>query len=137
MTVRYRARDLLEVRPATMPWTNNLRLVAPVFTALVGFTAAGNSLDGILVALGAYIALFGAGQPGRRRLKTFGMMSALMLAPIGCGAAVADSAAMTTVGYAGLALIPLPASVVVDLGPPGPYFLALMVGRGALPGASG
>lgn len=133
--MRIGVRELIEVRPGSMPWRDNLRLVAPVFVALIGFTVAGELLDGLLVALGAYIVLFGAGQPGRRRLRTFLVVAALMLASITCGVAAAGSLTLTTLGYVGVAAVAVVASIVVDIGPPGPYFFPLMLGGGTLLGA--
>jgi hypothetical protein len=55
----------------TMGWKDNRHLVAPVFVEFVGFTALDRFVDGVLVALGAYIVLFDAGQPGPRRPLRF------------------------------------------------------------------
>ncbi|MGH8141368.1 MAG: hypothetical protein ACREU2_02430 [Steroidobacteraceae bacterium] len=43
-------------------------LLAPVWIGFLGGVACGRPTDGLLVALGGYIILFGNGQPARRRL---------------------------------------------------------------------
>ena len=130
-------RELVAIRPAAMPWKDNLRLVAPVLLALAVFTAMGSFLTGLLVGLGAYIVLFGAGQPGRRRLRTFVVVSVIMLASITCGMLASGSVGLITLAYVLAAVVTVVASIVVDIGAPGPFFFPLMVGGGALLGGSG
>ncbi|WP_095205197.1 FUSC family protein [Mesorhizobium carmichaelinearum] len=84
-------REFFRLKPASTGRLDTLRTTAPVFLALIGFSVAGKFLEGLLVALGAYIGLFGAGQPARQRLTTFVWATGLMLGAISLGALVASS----------------------------------------------
>ena len=128
MDIRW--RDILAMRPPTMNWQNNLRLLAPVLLALVGFSLAGQFINGLLVALGAYIVLFGGGQPGRLRLKVYLIASGFMLASTSLGVLAAGAFPLTILAYLLVALAAVAADVVLELGSPGPYFFVLMVGAG-------
>lgn len=135
--IRFWLGRLIAVGPPLMGRLVNARLVAPVWLALIGFSIAGRFLDGLLVALGAYIVLFGAGQPGKRRFFTFVTCAGLLLVAITCGVLAAGHAGYLVVSYLGLTAVALIADIVFPLGPPGPYFFVLMVGGGTLLGSSG
>ncbi|QPC94847.1 FUSC family protein [Mesorhizobium sp. INR15] len=130
-------REFFRLKPASTGRLDTLRVTAPVFLALIGFSVAGKFPEGLIVALGAYIVLFGVGQPAQRRLITFVWAAGLMLGAISLGALVASSFWLQLLAYVGVALLAAIGSVALDLGPPGPYFFVLMVGGGTLLGAGG
>ncbi len=129
--------QLIDVGPPVMERLVNARLLAPVWLALIGFSLAGSFVDGLLVALGAYIVLFGAGQPPKRRLLTFATCAVMLLLSITCGMLAAGSSGWVLLSYLGIAVLATAVDVVIPLGPPGPYFFVLMVGGGTLLGPSG
>jgi hypothetical protein len=126
-------RDLTAVRPSLMSARTTALLLAPVWAGLLVGAIVRRPLDGLLVALGAYIVLFGGGQPGRARLRIHLFATAGLLTCIALGMSVVGSAWSVLLAYAGVALI---AAVLTakwfDPGPPGPYFFVLMVGAGTL-----
>ena len=124
-------RELFAMRPPLMSWQDNLRLIAPVYLALIGFSMAGQFIHGLIVALGGYIVLFGGGQAARLRLKVYLAVSALMLLAVTLGVLSAASFPLTVLTYLAVALAAVIVNILLGLGPPGPYFFVLMVSGGA------
>ena len=82
-----------------MSWRTTLFLVAPVWCGLIACTAAGAPLAGLLVALGAYIVLFGGGQPVWPRLRAYAIASVGLLVTVALGMVVAHSPLLTWASY--------------------------------------
>lgn len=101
------------------------------------FTSLGRPLEGLLVALGAYIVLFGGGQPLRARLRAYTIAGLGLLGSVALGMAAGGSALLTWLAYLGSAVLAVLVTRRVDPGPPGPYFFVLMVGGGTLLGGVG
>lgn len=114
-----------------------LLLVSPVWFGFIVFTALGRPLEGLLVALGAYIVLFGGGQPLRARLRAYTIAGLGLLGSVALGMAAGGSALLTWLAYLGSAVLAVLVTRRVDPGPPGPYFFVLMVGGGTLLGGVG
>lgn len=126
-------RDLAAVRPPLMSVRTTALLVAPVWIGFLGGAASGRPADGLLVALGGYIVLFGNGQPVRQRLPIQLFAAAGLLASVAFGMLVGGSVWWTLLAYvATSAAMALFAARLFDPGPPGPYFFVLMVGGGTL-----
>lgn len=131
------AKALVTFRPPLMSWRTTLFLVAPVWFGLIFFTAIGQPIHGLLVALGAYIVLFGGGMPWKPRLRAYVIAAVGLVVSVVVGMMNADSLLHTWEAYLAVALVAVVASLWLDPGPPGPYFFVLMVGGGLLLGPAG
>lgn len=120
-----------------MSWRTTLFLVAPVWSGLIACTAAGAPLAGLLVALGAYIVLFGGGQPVWPRLRAYAIAAVGLLVTVALGMVVAHSPLLTWASYLATAVVAVASARWIDPGPPGAYFFVLMVGGGTLLAGSG
>lgn len=136
-TPRSWARDLLRIKPPLMPVRTTLLLVAPVWLAFIAFTALDQPIRGLLVALGAYIVLFGGGQPLRPRLRSYLIAAIGLLAAVTLGLLVGGHPLLTWLAYLASAVAAVLICRRLDPGPPGPYFFVLMVGGGTLLTATG
>ena len=130
-------QSLLTIRPPSMFWRTTLFLVAPVWSGLIACTAAGAPLAGLLVALGAYIVLFGGGQPVWPRLRAYAIAAVGLLVTVALGMVVAHSPLLTWASYLATAVVAVASARWIDPGPPGAYFFVLMVGGGTLLAGSG
>lgn len=130
-------RALVTFRPPLMSRRTTLLLVSPVWFGFIVFTALGRPLEGLLVALGAYIVLFGGGQPLRARLRAYAIAALGLLGAVALGMAAGGSALLTWLAYLGSAVLAVLVTRRLDPGPPGPYFFVLMVGGGTLLGGVG
>ncbi|GEM_PF-4719220 len=128
------AKALVTFRPPLMSWRTTLFLVAPVWFGLIFFTAIGQPIHGLLVALGAYIVLIGGGMPWKPRLRAYVIAAVGLVVSVVVGMMNADSLLHTWEAYLAVALVAVVASLWLDPGPPGPYFFVLMVGGGLLLG---
>lgn len=117
------------LRAATLP-----PLLLPGIIALVVLAAAGRTGDGLLVALGACTALFGARQPVGRRLATTVGAALLLLLAVGSGQQVADVFLTLILWNLVVAVAATALDVVRPLGATGPWSLVLMVDVGSLLG---
>lgn len=124
-------RLLLRITPPLMPVRTTALLVAPVWAALVVDAALGRPISGLLVALGAYIVLFGGGQPLRPRLRAYGIAAVGMLVAVTIGVLVGEHQLATWLAYLGVSVVAVLLCRYLDPGPPGPYFFVLMVGGAA------
>jgi hypothetical protein len=111
-----------------------LRLLAPALLALVALAAAGHVEDGLLIAMGAAIAVIGSGQPARRRLCTLVSAALLLVVAIGTGYRVADVFLTLILWNLILAVVATAVDVALPLRPLGPWPLVLMVDVGSLLG---
>ena len=125
-------QSLLTVKPPLMARRTTLLLCAPVWLGLIGGTALGAPIQGVLVALGAYVVLFGAGQPLRPRLRAYAIAAVGLLASVALGMVVAPSLPGTWAAYLATAVLAVAVTRRIDPGPPGAYFFVLMVGGGTL-----
>lgn len=129
--------DLLRIKPPVMPVRTTLLLVALVWLAFIVSTAVGQPISGLLVALGAYIVLFGGGQPLRPRLRAYGIAAAGLLVAVTIGVLVGEHPLATWLAYLGVSVVAVLVCRYLDPGPPGPYFFVLMLGGGTLLTATG
>ncbi|MFQ6485484.1 hypothetical protein [Brachybacterium epidermidis] len=124
--------DLLRIKPPLMPVRTTMLLVAPVWLAFIAFTALGQPISGLLVALCAYIVLFGGGQPVRSRLRSYLIAAIGLQVAVALGLLVGGHPLLTWLSYLAAAVATVLICRRVDPGPPGPYFFVLMVGGGTL-----
>lgn len=117
-----------------MSWADRARLLAPALLALIGFAAAGRLADGLVVGLGASIALFGAGLPAARRAATLVTAGLLLLLAIATGYQVADVFLTLILWNLIVAVLATVVDAALPLGAPGPWSLVLMVDVGSLLG---
>lgn len=130
-------RWMWALRPAAMPLVDRLRLGLPTIVILVGSAFTGRFLEGLLIALGTYVVLFG-GIP-RRRHRAMVMVAAAvgLILSVCLGIVTAGSLPWTLLAYVVAALAAFTADTALRAGPPGPYFFVLMVGGGGIVGQSG
>ncbi|GAA4889337.1 hypothetical protein GCM10025789_02160 [Tessaracoccus lubricantis] len=112
-------------------------LLLPVWGGLIVFTALGQPLQGLLVALGGYIVLFGGGRPLRPRLRAYALAAVGLLTAVAVGMVVAGSSLLILAGYLATAFVAVFLKRWLDPGPPGAYFFVLMMGAGTLLSGSG
>ncbi len=87
--------DLMTVRAAPMTVRTTALLLAPVWLGLAGGAIAGRPLDGLLVALGGYVTLFGTGHPAGPRLRIHLFASVGMLSCVAVGMMAATAVGWT------------------------------------------
>lgn len=129
--------DLLRIKPPLMPVRTTLLLVAPVCLAFIVFTALNQPIRGLLVVLGAYIVLFGGGQPVQPRLRSYLIAAIGLHAAVTLGLLVGGHPLLTWLAYLAASVAAVLICRRFDPGPPGPYFFVLMVGGGTLLTATG
>lgn len=117
------------LRPATYP-----ALLVPALAALVVLSVAGRTVDGLWVALGACVAIFGARQPIGRRLGTTVGAAVVLLLALGSGMQVADVFLTLILWNLIVAVAGTLLDAVLPLGATGPWSLVLMVDVGSLLG---
>lgn len=125
------------LHPAAMSLADRLRLGLPTIVILVGSAFMGRFLDGLLVALGTYVVLFGGIPRRRHRTEVMVAAAAGLVLSVCLGIDTAGSLPWTLGGYVVVALAAFTADTALRAGPPGPYFFVLMVGVGGIIGQSG
>lgn len=130
-------RRFLGLKPATLTWGSALRLTSCITVPMIVLTAFGMQLEAMLSALGSYVVMFGAGQPGRRRLKVFLVMTAVECLSVVVGLLTAGSVLTLVPAMIALATGGVLLDRIFTIGPPGPYYPVLLAGIGLTLAQSG
>lgn len=129
MTAWARAQDLLRFNPARRRWPVALKAAVAMALPLLVTTLLGHPELGLMAGLGAFTVLYGAGAPGRFRIK---LLSSMAGGFVVCAAAGVFAAAIhpvfLLVVLVTLATVAAGLCATIKIGPPGSYFLVLVAG---------
>lgn len=127
-TWRRSTQGVLGLSEAPWRWSAGVRAAIATGGPLAAFALAGHASAGLVAALGAFTALYGASLPPAGRLTVLPWVGAGFVAASALGVLCAGGPLLAAAGLVAAALVAGPLAFRVRLGPPGPMMFMLVAG---------